>query len=141
MIVCDSREQLAWEFEFDTITKKLPVGDYAIWGLEKELIIERKSLSDLISCLSWDRERFESELERASGFTKLIVLFEGSWSDILEGRYKSKMIPKSARESIVALHTRYDVPFIAGENRRIANQLCQSYLLRVWKEYQKQAKG
>ncbi|MGO8880658.1 MAG: ERCC4 domain-containing protein [Desulfomonilaceae bacterium] len=130
----DSREKLPWEFDFQIIKKKLPVGDYAIWGLERKLIVERKSLPDLISCLSWDRDRFEAELARATALTKLIVIFEASWSDILEGRYKSKMNTKSARESIVALHTRYDVPFLAGENRMIANQLCQSYLLRTWKE-------
>jgi len=49
----------------ETTRVTLPTGDLSLCGCEEWICIERKSLSDLIGCLTQSRERFTKELQRA----------------------------------------------------------------------------
>jgi len=68
-VVCDSREQLPYRFDrwagVRIFRGTLPTGDYSLAGYEDRLAVERKSLEDLLGCLTFGRERFERELRRA----------------------------------------------------------------------------
>jgi len=63
-IICDSREQLPYEFSgmewgagetcvVPTVVRGLAQGDYSIQGLEDRIAIERKSLDDLYGSVTW----------------------------------------------------------------------------------------
>jgi ERCC4-type nuclease len=65
-IVIDSQEHMGYKFErftnwfSGTIRKRLPVGDYTLQGMEEEVIVERKTIPDLVNSIIQDREVLES---------------------------------------------------------------------------------
>ncbi len=67
-IIIDTREQTPFTFAGPARVAGLKTADYTIEGYEDIVGLERKSLDDLIACLSSQRERFERELLRARDF-------------------------------------------------------------------------
>jgi DNA excision repair protein ERCC-4 len=139
VIVVDTREQLPWAFSYETIRATMAVGDYCLKGYEQGLVVERKSLDDLINSLTWDRDRFERELAK-SPYYALCVICEGSWDDVFAGNYRSRASPRSISASITALQWRYSVPVFLAGSRQAANRLCQEMLVRAWKDCQAEAR-
>jgi DNA excision repair protein ERCC-4 len=142
LIVIDTREPddpHPWQsyFTVETVRGTLTTGDFSLPGCEEWIAIERKTGGDLISCLTVSRERFTKELQRGARIRNFYVICEASYRDILDGNYRSQMTPKSAWESIVALQTRFSIPFLLAGNERCAALLCESILLRWWKEHVK----
>ena len=120
-IVIDSREQRPYRFQdcpfVEIICGSLQTGDYSLYGLEDRITIERKELSDLLSCLTHDRPRFTRELERLRGFESACVLVESSLAKIARGEYRSQVSPEAALQSLVSFMANYKVPFFFAENR------------------------
>jgi ERCC4-type nuclease len=137
VIAIDSREQKPWVFSTPVVAATLSVGDYSIIGCSEWICVERKSLPDLIMCLLKERDRFTRELQAGARIRDFYVLVEGKYSDILEGNYRSDMNPKAAWESFLAMQQRYGIPFLFAETPKIAAKLCESILLRWWKEHLK----
>jgi DNA excision repair protein ERCC-4 len=121
----------------ETVRAALPTGDFSLPGCEEWIALERKALDDLIGCLTTSRERFTRELQRAGRIKDFCVIVEGSYADILKGRYRSAMNSKSAWESIIALQQRFGIPFLFAGSAEIAARLAESILLRWWKEHVK----
>lgn len=92
-------------------------GDYSLAGYEGRVALERKSLDDLIGCLTTGRDRFERELARAKELDFFAVIVEASMEDVAKGRYRSKLPPHAALQSIMAFQVRYGVNFIWAGNR------------------------
>jgi ERCC4-type nuclease len=134
IVVIDSREKRPWRFQLSTEVSKLNCGDYALKGYENDIAVERKSLDDLVMCLSWERQRFEAELARSLSYQRFFVLFEGNWKDIYNGNYRSEMKPRAVIGSITALSMRYDVQFWPVETRGLGSKLCQQILLRFYRD-------
>ena len=66
--IIDSREQLPLDLApLQTVPGTLTTGDYSVKGLESIVAIERKSLSDLLSCIGTSRERFDKEIHAIIG--------------------------------------------------------------------------
>ncbi len=133
-IVCDSREQWPFLFAADSYagTKveqgTLATGDYSLRGLENRVAVERKgSLDELCLCLGRERERFERELARARGLDAFTVVIEGTWEDLVKGRYRSKMRPASACASIMAFMAR-GTSFMFCGSRNAAEWVTYSFL-------------
>ena len=78
----------------------LAIGDYSIVGLENHIAIERKALADLIGCLTTDRDRFERELHRGRALDYFALVIEATLSDLANGRYRSKMLPKRSSKPV-----------------------------------------
>jgi len=133
IIIVDSREQAPWTnyFKAQTRVETLPTGDYSIAGLTDKITIERKSLPDLISSLTRDRDRFVNELIRMQSFDEAYVIVEADYSEMAKGHYRSDANPNSMIESVVALSHRY-CPFYfcghAGMAARFAESLLTRYL-------------
>lgn len=133
-IVIDNREQCPFQFEGDAypLTRvdfgTLLTGDYSLHGMTDRVGIERKSLADLVTCLGRERDRFERELKRARGLECFVVVCEGSWLELLQGRYNSKLKPLSAVQSVAAFMARFGIPFFFAETRRAAEYLTWSIL-------------
>jgi hypothetical protein len=99
--------------------------------LENLVGIERKTLPDLIGCLSTDRKRFEAELVRGRGMACFAVVAECAWLDVVEGRYRSRMEPAAATASILSLSMRNRVPFHFAGTRQQAEAVT-FHLLRLY---------
>jgi ERCC4-type nuclease len=88
----------------------LVTGDYGLLQCPRAASIERKTIADLVSCLSGDRPRFEHELLRMRGypFRRLVVV--GLRSEIEQGHYRSRMTPKAVLHSLASFEVRYNLP-------------------------------
>ena len=136
----DSREQLPYQFETPSEVGALSCGDYSIVGLENRISIERKELGDLISCLSHDRARFEKELLKGKALDYFAVVIEASLSDLANGKYRSKMNPRSAMQSLLAFSVRYRLPIFFAESREYGQRVTESLLLKYVREIEKRAR-
>lgn len=138
-ILIDSREQAPFTFagyavEVETAT--LPVGDYSLPGFTDRIAIERKTLDDLIGCLTQGRDRFERELAKGRPYDFFAVVVEASLADVYAGKYVSKMAPQSALQSLVAFQIRYRTPIIWAENRKGGEYMTHSFLAKYLREIQ-----
>ncbi len=97
-------------FSVETARGTLQTGDFSLPCCEEWIAVERKTLDDLIGCLTNSRERFKKELQRAQRIRDFVVIVEGSYADILRGNYRSAMNPKAAWESVIAAAVRHPVP-------------------------------
>jgi ERCC4-type nuclease len=141
MIKIDSREQKPYQFKTPFETGTLPTGDYSLSGLENYIAIERKNIDDLIGCLTGDRERFEKELFRAKALDYFALVIECNLSDLVNGRYESKMLPKSAIQSLLAFSVRYKLPIFFCENREYSQRVTESLLCKFAREIEKKFKA
>ena len=139
MILIDTREQQPYTFE-NSQTGTIPVGDYSIQGLENHIAIERKELNDLIGCLTNGRERFEKELHKGRALDYFALVIEASLSDLINGRYRSQMDPKAAIQSLLASSIRHRMPIFFCENRKYAERVTESLLLKYCRELEKKFK-
>jgi ERCC4-type nuclease len=140
--ICIDTRELAgggWEsyFSLPTIRGKLDSGDYSLLGCEEWICIERKTGDDLITCLCHSRKRFIDELRRAQRISEFYVICECTYQDILQGRYRSGMNSRAAWESFIALQARYKIPFLFAGNIETAAKLCESILIRWFREHEK----
>ena len=135
-IVRDTREQLkcGWMFAegFDpapiVTVAKLETGDYSLVGHEQDVVVERKTLQDLVGCLGIGRDRFEREMHRMKGIASAIVIVEAPQSLLRRGKYRGQLLPESAWQSVVSFTCRYRVPFAFCRNAREAERLCFDFL-------------
>ena len=143
-ILTDTREQLPYTFENYPVQigrAALTVGDYSLAGFQDRIAIERKSLNDLIGCLTGtNRIRFEKELARAGSFERFAVVVESDIQDVSAGHYVSKMQPHAALQSITAFYIRYGIPFLFCGNRDGAEYMTFSILQKYYYEIEKRFK-
>ena len=142
-IAVDNREQLAYSFHGYTCTTEaatLGTGDYSIVGFTDKIAVERKSLDDLLGCLTAGRERFEKELARARSLDRFCVLIEASFEDLAKGMYRSAMKPHSACQSIIAWQIRYGTPFVFAGSRKASEYYCFSFLQKYVHEIEQRMK-
>ena len=109
-IVVDTREQTPWfstlpdqpTHEFDTVCETLPTGDYTLEGLRHLILIERKSLPDLVCCVGRDRDRFARELSRLRDTTLHPWLFiEGNVEEVARREYPGHVRPAAVVGSLL----------------------------------------
>lgn len=140
-ITIDTREQKPYEFE-NSVTRCLAVGDYSLLGAEHLIAIERKTLNDLIGCLvTGGRERFERELFKGKSLDYFALVVEASLSDLANGKYRSRMLPKSAVQSLLSFSVRHRLPVFFCESREYAQRVTESLLLKYAKEIEKKFKS
>lgn len=137
-IKIDSREKQPYQFEIPSKVAALDVGDYSILGLEDCIAIERKTVDDLIGCLTSDRERFEKELYRSRSLDYMALVVEATLSDIVNHNYRSEMQPKAAIQSLLAFSIRYKLPVWFCESRQYGQRVTGSLLLKYCREIEKQ---
>lgn len=144
-ILRDTRERRPWTFEgcpVGTRDVTLATGDYALPGhcardpeadtYHPRFAVERKTGHDFLTSLTRDRERFESELRRAAGWSQpLTVVVETSWETLLRDRGCMRwrdVHPNQVAGTVTAWGHRYNVAFRFVETRRRA-ELCAFLLL------------
>jgi DNA excision repair protein ERCC-4 len=128
-IVIDSREQKPYPFDnIKAVKCGLNTGDYSILGLEQYICLERKELSDIISCMTSGRERFQRELLRMKAYPKRCIVIESNWVDIVTGNYRSKLNPLSAQNSIISWMNQFNIPFFFSGDREQGQKFTEQFL-------------
>lgn len=133
-LIVDSREQSPFSFKgprYEDVTVEvgtLTVGDYSLAGLTDKVAVERKSLPDLVACLGRERERFERELQRGAALDAFAVVVEASWADLAGWKYRSKLQPHAACQSVLAFAGRYRLPFLFAGSRAAAEYVAWGFL-------------
>ena len=144
-ILRDTRERRPWTFEDCPVEIRdvtLSTGDYAVPThcthdpdtntYYPQFAVERKSGHDFLTALTWERERFKRELQRAARWTRpLQVVVETSWETLL--RNHGCMVwrdvhPNQVMGTVVAWTDHYNVAFHFTETRQRA-ELCAFLLL------------
>ena len=141
IIVTDSREQLPYtftRFDVQVVRGTLETGDYSLAGLEHLVAIERKSIDDLVQCLTTSRARFERELVRLRPYQLKAVIVESTLQDVARGRYRSRMEPQAALQSVIAFQVRHCVPFVWAGNRAGGEYYTHGLLAKMAREIEKQ---
>ena len=67
---------------WELVREKLETGDVVLSALPEGAVIERKTPSDMASCIGANRERFEKELKRGRYVGRMIVVIEGTLADV-----------------------------------------------------------
>lgn len=144
-ILRDTREKRPWTFdgcEIETRDVTLSTGDYAVADhcshdpacdtYHPTFAIERKSGHDFLNAITWERDRFKAELQRASDWPRpLSVVVETSWENILRGRgeiARREIHPNQIVGTLSTWSRQCNVIFRFTENRRRA-ELCGFLLL------------
>jgi DNA excision repair protein ERCC-4 len=144
-ILVDTREQHPYTFaRFEGVTLHpagLESGDYSLPGHDHLVAIERKTLDDLIGCLTTGRERFERELHRLRPYLVKAVVVEATLEDVARGRYRSGMNAQSALQSILAFMVRYSIPFVFAGTRAGGEYVTHGLLWKFCQEQEKRFKA
>jgi hypothetical protein len=130
-IVCDSREQAPFTFAgFPAVVEVagLEAGDYSLAGFERRVAVERKSIQDLVGCLTGERPRFERELQRLKAMDAAAVVVEQPQTVLRLGHYRSAMPAESAWQSVIAFSMRFRVPFWFCDSRADAERVAFDFL-------------
>ena len=127
VITVDNREQKELDFsgiegieKIENIT--LPYGDYSaiVHGKPVKVVFERKGLGDLFGTMGAGYERFKREMERARvDGVKLILIIEGSYSDVWGGYERSQIEGPSMMKKLATLYVKYDLEYVFCESRRV----------------------
>ena len=116
----------------EVITTGLPIGDYwATWedGTEMPIAIERKSLIDLAGTLTSGYSRFKREIMRAvENKIKLVLIVEGSISEVLTGSKYSEVEGKSILKTMFTLWLKYDVvPVFVNDREEMKRFILETF--------------
>jgi DNA excision repair protein ERCC-4 len=140
----DTREKKPYSFsKFDcSVTEQeLVTGDYCIKGdggmdgnsFDPLFAIERKGESDFLKSITWERDRFERELERADSFAhRMPIVVEQTQEYFMEDRHYPDVHPNSIEATIESHPSQYYVDYYFCRDRRRAAQLTFEWL--EWRE-------
>lgn len=79
----------------------------------KDIAFERKgSLEELSNNLTKYRTRFEEEMATSKALYKYLIIENASYSDIVNGNYKSDYNPKSYLGTLHSFNHRYDLQIV-----------------------------
>ncbi|THE66708.1 hypothetical protein D8Y22_00845 [Salinadaptatus halalkaliphilus] len=155
-VLRDTREQRPWGFDnlpVETRDVTLSTGDYTVPEYcthDSELdtyrphfAIERKSGHDFLTAITWERDRFERELQRAAEWPHpLPVIVETSWQTLLRNRgcmARRDIHPTQIVGTVTAWSQHYNVAFHFVETRK-RGALCAFLLLvryRLVRQFEK----
>jgi len=136
--IIDTREQRPLDLApLQVITETLTTGDYSVRGLESVVAIERKGLSDLLSCIGTDRERFEREVKRLMAYPVRGLVIESTWAELGAGEWRSRIKPASVIGSLLGWST-IGLPVVMATDHTTAGRYVAKMLYlsarRRWRE-------
>jgi ERCC4-type nuclease len=136
--VIDSREKLPYDLApLRSVTGSLRTGDYSVRGLEHVIAIERKSASDLLTCIGQDRKRFDAEVKRLLAFPVRGLVCECSWYDLENNTKRRKVTPQAAVASVLGWCCQGLPVVMAGNRDRAARFVARMLFVaarRRWRE-------
>ncbi len=133
-IVVDSHERYPYRFahqQATTLRQALPAGDYGV-RVDDGLVavVERKSLSDLVSSLSNGRLRFA--LAELAALPRAAVVVEDRYSAVFRQSYAR---PSVVADGLAELQVRFpNVPLVFAETRPLAEEWTYRFLAAAYAE-------
>lgn len=123
--------------------KKLDYGDYSFFvpaneeldiprdlDFSRQIVVERKaSLDEFAGNATKERERIKKEFTLAPP-EKVLLIEGGSYSDMLNGRYRSDYAPKSYWATLHSFWHEYNIPFVF-----MPNPAESAYFIRGYFQY------
>jgi ERCC4-type nuclease len=137
--IVDTREQAPLQLDLQTVVMGLTSGDYSFVGGVHLFSIERKSLDDLVGCVTRERERFERELIRLRGYRFRRLLIVGTPEELEAGRYVSATPPAAIFSSLATWEVRFDVPVVFAATPELAGDLVSSWIRAFARELARDA--
>ena len=139
VVLIDTREKYPFDFSrfpnWIAASKKqaLKAGDYSAEGMESLLILERKTLTDLITTVIQERVRFFTQCEKMSKYRWKALLIEASYEDVKtpydEDEYNTRAHPNAVSGTLDALEARYGIPVIYTScHKPLAEEKAASWL-------------
>jgi hypothetical protein len=139
IVIVDTREKNPFDFSrlknwiAEEKSQALKVGDYSIEGMEELLVLERKTLTDLITTLIQQRERFFKQCEKMTKYRWRALLIEASYEDIKspydQDEYNTSAHPNAVSGTLDALEARFGIPVIyTSLYRPLAEEKAASWL-------------
>ena len=134
VLVTDTREQLAL---FETSRRvTLKTGDMSVLGLEGQVAVERKSISDLLGSLGGKggvrRKRFEAEFARLGAMPRGAVVIEGTMRQIRQAPRFGRITANHAIGAMTSWGARYKVQVTYCNDRQEARAWVKLYLRLAW---------
>lgn len=136
IVLVDSREKSPFDFSkfpnwiAGEKRQKLNVGDYSIQGMEDLLILERKTLTDLVTTLIQQRPRFFKLCEKLAEYRWRALFVEASYEDIKSpyGEYTYSH-PNAVSGTLDALEAKFGIPVIyTSRYRALAEEKAASWI-------------
>ena len=122
IILFDTREQKPWQFppHIQTTKQTLRDGDYSVEGYP-DIRIERKSLSDLASCVT-DRSlpRFLGQLQRLRKYKYRALVVETTMDQLMAGKYGSPLPPHKVLQRLMDAVCRFKVLLFLTDRKNAA---------------------
>ena len=137
IILVDTREKVPFEFLNvrnwieKTKKKKLDVGDYSIEGMEDQIALERKTLTDLVTTLIQNRKRFFKMCEKLAAYRWRGILIEATYEDVKSpyDDLNTQAHPNAVSGSLDALEARFGIPVIyTSSYRSLSEEKAASWL-------------
>ena len=138
IVLVDTRERYPFDFTgfpnwiADEKRQALKVGDYSVEGMETSLVLERKTLTDLITTVIQQRTRFFKACEKMTKYRWRAVLIEASYEDIKSPygeEYNTLAHPNAVSGTLDALEARFGIPVIyTSRYRPLAEEKAASWL-------------
>ena len=138
-VLVDTREK--YPFDFSTFknwiggerSHVLKAGDYSVEGMETLLVLERKTLTDLITTLIQQRARFFKLCEKMTKYRWRALLIEASYEDIKspydQDEYNTSAHPNAVSGTLDAVEARFGIPVIyTSLYRPLAEEKAASWL-------------
>ena len=124
LISFDTREPWPHPWErhlppgWSSYRETLETGDLCVTSLPWGLLIERKTVADLLGCIGTNRERFERELKRSRYAGRMLIVCEGNIEDVLV--QARGLNPAAITGTLAAWAVRYAPVIFAGSAERAA---------------------
>ena len=139
IVLVDTREKHPFDFSrfpnwiAESKKRALKSGDYSVEGMESLLILERKTLTDLITTVIQERVRFFAQCKKMSKYRWKALLIEASYEDVKtpydEDEYNTRAHPNAVSGTLDALEARYGIPVIYTScYRQLADEKAASWL-------------
>ncbi len=134
----DTREQCPVDLSpMPSELRTLPTGDYGLAALPHLCAVERKSESDLLSCIGIERERFDREIVRLRAYAVRAIVIESTWQRIEAGEWRSKVTSAAALGSLVGWAAQGIPIFMAGNHERAGQFIARILFTAARREYRK----
>lgn len=136
IVLIDTREKSPFDFTrfpnwiAEGKRQKLKAGDYSVQGMEDLLVLERKTLTDLITTLIQQRSRFFKVCEKLAQYRWRALFVEASYEDIKSpyGEY-TLAHPNAVSGTLDALEARFGIPVVyTSLYRALAEEKAASYI-------------
>jgi len=141
VLVIDTREQqpLFTDTKIQCVKKCLKDGDYSILGMEEQVTVERKKISDLVTYIinyGKGRKTTKQKLERLSAMIWAGLIIEAS-TQKLSGKIayqrKHRITKETVRGFRASCEVKYGIPTFNSANRKELERWILDRLVRVYR--------